>query len=281
MGARVQRAIAVASLMAACVLAPVPHARAERPDKAGAAAAFDQFRRSIWAEPIYAEFELREMPRRGDERVLHGRFWGARNERGPVTRFEVVAGMAGFERHILIQGGPDSGIWTSDGPAGGSPNNDALLSPLVPGVGITPFDLVPMPYLYWLDADFVGVERFRGRQAYIYMLVPPGEFSSRNHGIKAVRAYLDAQYDALEESEIIGADGHVAKTLSILELRKVGSRWIPKDVDVRIEATRDKTRLTLTGVAVGIPIDPSTFDPSRLGTPVAPPAGDSFIRITQ
>jgi hypothetical protein len=92
---------------------------------------------------------------------------------------------------------------------------------------------------------------------------------------------LDTQYDALMQSEIIGANGRVAKTLSLLELRKVGDRWIPRDVDVRNEATRDKTRLSITGVAVGLAIDPSTFDPSRLGDPVAPPPGASITLITQ
>jgi hypothetical protein len=275
-----RRTVAIASLVA-CVAAPGPRARAETPDKAAAAALLEQFRRSVWAETIYAEFDLREMPRRGDERIYHGRFWGARNERGPVTRFEVDGAGGAFSRHILIQGGPDYGLWTSDGPLGGTPAEDALLAPLVPGAQITPFDLLPMPYLYWIDSVFTGVERVRGRQACIYMISPPGDFASGAPGIKAVRAYLDTQYDALEQTEVIGADGRVAKTLSLLELRKVGSRWIPKDVDVRNEATRDKTRLTLTGVAVGIPVDPAAFDPSRLGAPAAPATGDAFIRITQ
>jgi hypothetical protein len=73
----------------------------------------------------------------------------------------------------------------------------------------------------------------------------------------------------------------VAKTLSLLELRKVGDRWIPRDLDVRNESTRDKTRLSVTAVAIGISVDPSTFDPSRLGAAAAPPPGDSITRVTQ
>jgi hypothetical protein len=89
-----------------------------------------------------------------------------------------------------------------------------------------------------------------------------------------VRVYLDTQYDALMQSEISGPAGNVAKTLSLLELRKVGDRWIPKDVDVRNEATRDKTRLSMTAVAVGIPVDPAAFDPQQLGAQLAPPPRD-------
>ena len=231
--------------------------------------------------PTYAEFELREMPRRGDEHIYHGRFWGGRNERGPVTRFEIEASRGGAPHAILLQGGSDGGLWTSDGTGAGTLSPDAVLRPVIPGVEVTPFDLLPMPYLYWLDADFVGVERVRGRQAFVYLLAPPAEFSARNPGIKAVRVYLDGQYEALEQSEIIGSGGPVTKTLSLLELRKVGSQWIPKDVDVRTEGTRDKTRLTLTAVAIGVAPDPSTFDPSLLGTPAARPAAAQVTPVPQ
>ncbi|HEY5078340.1 MAG TPA: hypothetical protein VII43_00780 [Opitutaceae bacterium] len=256
-------------------------ARAEAAGKEEAAALLNRFRNSIWAVPTYAEFELREMPRRGDEHVFRGRFWGGRNERGPVTRFEVGVSRGGPNRTVLLQGGPDGGLWTADGPGAGIPSPDSAMKPVVPGVEITPFDLLPMPYLYWLDADFVGVERVRGRQAYVYLMDPSADFSARNPGIRAVRVYLDGQYEALEQSEIVGTGGPVTKTLSLLELRKVGSQWIPKDVDVRTEGTRDKTRLTLTAVAVGIAIDPATFDPSLLGTPATPPAAAQIVPVPQ
>jgi hypothetical protein len=274
------RKVVLASLLGACVGAAGARARDALPEKADAAGLLDHFRRSVYAEPIYVEFDLREMPRRGDERLFHGRLWGARNERGPITRFEVNAGKGGLERRILVQGGPDAGIWVSDGPGRGYPDGRALLMPLVPGIEMTPFD-VQMPYLYWLDVDRVGEKRIRGRTAFTYLFTPPAEFAATSPGVKSVRAYLDTQYDALMQSEITGADGRVAKTLSLLELTKVGDRWIPRDVDVRNEQTRDKTRLSVTGVAIKVTVDPSTFDPSRLGADAAPPPGKSITRIAQ
>jgi hypothetical protein len=271
-----------ALLSCACLAIPRAGAQApELPDKPAAALLLDHFRRSVWAEPIYAEFDLRQMPRRGAERVFHGRFWGGRNERGPVTRFELDVGKGGFTHHLLVQGGPDGAIWTSDGAGAGAMSEDAVLAPLVPGVEMTPFDVLPMPYLYWLDAELAAVERIRGRPAYAYVFTPSADFSARHPSIRSVRAYLDTQYDALVQSEITGPDGRVSKTLSLLDLRKVGDRWIPKDVDVRNEATRDKTRLSLTAVAIGAPPAPSGFDPGQLGSFLEPPPAGRVQRIAQ
>jgi hypothetical protein len=251
------------------------------PDKPTAAAILEQFRQMVWSEPIYAEFDLRQMPRRGDETVYHGRFWGGRNEQGPVTRLELDVGKGGFTHRFMIQGGRDGSLWTSDGGAPGVANPGAVLSPLAPGLEMTPLDVLPMPYLYWLDANLVGITRIRGRTSYAFDFTPSADFLADHPGVRSVRAYLDTQYDALVQSETSGRDGRIFKTISLLELKKVGDRWIPKDMDVRNEATRDKTRLTLTAVAIGASQDPRVFDPAGLGATVSPPSAKSVIRLNQ
>jgi hypothetical protein len=275
------RILRLTVLLLGAIFGVFPRATAATlPDKASASAILDHFRQSIWAEPVYAEFNLIQMPRRGDERVSRGRFWGARSDRGPVTRIELDVGKGGFTRHVLLQGGADGGIWTSDGPGAGAPAEAALLSPLVPGVEMTPFDILPMPYLYWLDYELVATQRIRGRPAYMFVFSPSADFQVQFPAVKSVRAYLDTQYDALVQSEAIGQAGNLSKTLSLLELRKVGDRWIPKDIDVRNEATRDKTRLTLTAVSVGAMPDPSVFDPAQLGAPAALPPASGIVRVS-
>jgi hypothetical protein len=273
-------AAAVVALIASGLAAGASGAPAPQPDRASAAALLEQFRRSIWAEPVYAEFDLRQMPRRGPERAYRGRFWGARNDQGPATRIELDIGHGGFTHRFLVQGGPFGAVWTSDGAGAGTLSEDAAATPLVPGVEMTPFDVLPMPFLYWLDYKPAGAERIRGRPANIYVFLPSADFTARNPGIRSVRAYLDAQYDALEQSEIIGSTGRVSKTLTLLELRKVGDRWIPKDLDVRNESTRDKTRLSLTAVAVGVQPNAGALDPSQLGLPLAPPPTSHVLRMT-
>ena len=274
------RALCLSCIACALAAASGTHALAAPTEGADAAAALDSFRRSVYAEPVYIEFELREMPRRGDEHVFHGRLWGIRNERGPVARFELNGPKGTIARAILLQGGPDPSIWVSDTHGGGYRDEKVLMMPLVPGADMTPFD-VQMPYLYWLDVDFTGGARIRGRPAYAYVFAPPAEFAAAAPGVKSVKAYLDTQYDALMQAEVTGADGRVAKTLTLLELKKVGDRWIPRDFDVRNEVTRDKTRLSVTGVAIGIAVDPSAFNPARLGVAAGPPADASITRVAQ
>lgn len=274
------RSLTLACACGAFIGLALPPARAQVPDRAAALASLDHFRRSIYAEPIYLEFDLREMPRRGAEHLYRGRLWGARNGAGPVARFELDPGNGAPSHHILVQGGPDSALWVADGAGRAARRENALLAPLVPGVQMTPFDL-QMPYLYWLDAAFAGEERVRGRAANAYVLTPPAEFTADNPGLSSVRVYLDTQYDALMQSEVMSPNGRVAKTLSLLELRKVGDRWIPRDLDVRDDVTRDKTRLSVTAIAIGIPADPAVFDPASLGGSAAPPAADRITRVTQ
>jgi hypothetical protein len=249
-------------------------------DGAGPAAVLEHFRRSVYAEPLYIEFDLREMPRRGEERLSRGRLWGARNERGPIARLELDGEKGGRARALLVQGGPDPEVWVSGAGGAGARDESALMRPLVPGAEMTPFDL-QMPYLYWLDVEFAGAARMRGRQTDVYVFTPPAEFAATAPGVRSVRAYLDTQYGAFMQAEVAGADGRVAKTLSLLELKKVGERWIPRDLDVRNEVTRNKTRLSVTAVAIGIPVDPGTFDPARLGIAAAPPADARLTRVAQ
>jgi len=274
-GLRLARA--VVSLVCG-LLAPL--ARADTPASAALAnSVLEQFRQSIWAEPVYAEFDLIQMPRRGAETSVRGRFWGARTAAGPVSRVELDLGKGGFTHRFLLQGGAEGGLWTSDGLGPGLPADDKVLTPVVEGSEVTPMELVPMPYLYWLDHELSGSTRIRGRPTYIFKFTPPGDFSAHHAGVASIRAYLDTQYDALVQSEVVGSDGKVSKTLSLLELRKAGDRWLPKDVDVRDEATRDKTRISLTGVAVGLPMDPEGFDPANLGKPMAVPSASLVKRL--
>jgi Outer membrane lipoprotein-sorting protein len=271
----VRRALAAFGALTAACLAlgqgytPVPDlGQVGLPDQAAGQALLEKFRQSINAEPVYLEFELHALPRRGDEVVFKGRLWGGRNDRGPITRI-ALTGVDGRERSFLVQGGGQGGIWRSEGGTEAVPEPSDFLQPLVPGVETTAFDL-QMPFLYWPEPKLVGVNRIRGRPAYCFVFQPPADVAARYSGLSGVRAYLDAEYPAPVQFEILGTDGKVEKTWSLLDLKRIGGKWIVKEVDVRNEATRDKTRFLVTGAALGVKLAASLFEPARLAE--APPA---------
>jgi len=250
--------------------APVPdYSQVGLPDAAAGRALLARWR-SMNGEAIYLEFDLHALPRRGDERVFRGRLWSGRNDRGPITRI-ALTGADGRERHFLVQSGPDARVWRSDEKSGAKPDSPGLMDPLIPGTEITGFDL-QMPFFYWPEPKLLSMSRIRGRPSYVFLFHPPAEFAARYPELAAVRAYLDAEYDAPVQFELIGPDGQVAKTWSLLDLKRVEGKWMVKEVDVRNEATRDKTRFIATGVVFGIHPSAALFDPIRLATLPSPSA---------
>jgi hypothetical protein len=251
------------------------YAQGGLPDPAGADAFLERFRRSASAEPTYLEFDLHALPRRGEEQVFPGKLWTARDPQGPVFRI-VLTDAAGARHPILVQSGPAPAVWTAGATGVSSVGVGALFQPLVPGAGMTAFDL-QMPFFYWPDAKLVKVTRVRGRPAYLFIFRPPADFAQAHPDLAGVRAYLDTEYAAPVQTELFGPNGRSTKTLSLVDLKKVGERWIPKDIDVRDEATRDKTRFTVTGFATGDYLARGIFSPDRLTEDVPP--GERYVKI--
>jgi hypothetical protein len=174
----------------------------------------------------------------------------------------------------LIQGGDSPRAWRQDSDGVVAPMD--LFAPLADGSNLTAFDL-QMPFLGWPDSRLTGITRMLGRPAYAFEFDPPAAFSADHPTIGSVRAYLDAEYGAPVETQIVGRDGQALKTLSLVDLKKVAGAWIVRDADVRDEATRDKTRFTVTAAALGLELPPSLFDPARTPGPIEAPA--SIVRF--
>jgi hypothetical protein len=271
--------LAVVSSAPAQGYRPAPgYAQVGLPDAAAARAILDRFRGALNSASAYLEFELHALPRRGDERVYHGRLWTGRNERGPIARIELT-GADGRPHRLLVQGGAQAAVWADAGTGVAAAEPSALMAPLLPGVETSAFD-VEMPFLYWADARLVSVERVRGRPAYAFLFTPAADFAAAHPEVASVRAFLDAEFDAPVQFEILGRNGRAAQTWSLLNLKKAGDRWIPQEIDVRNEATRDKTRFIATGVAPGWSSDPAIFEPAHLTDAVPPPPAAQIIGLS-
>jgi hypothetical protein len=178
-----------------------------------------------------------------------------------------------------VQNGPQPAIWSWQAGAAGT-RRLGLAEQFAPlaQTDLTPFDL-QMPFLFWSDFTFEGVARLRGRPAHRFLFLPPAEVAAANPALTGVRVSLDSQFHALVETELIGEGGRVLKSVSLLELKKTQEQWIMKTIDLRDEATRNKTRFTFTGAALGLSLAPALFEPGALADNVQPPAAERVVRF--
>jgi hypothetical protein len=249
------------------------------PDQAEGRRVLEEFRAKGIAGDCFLEIELHVLPRRGEERVRPGQFWGTRTGQGPLSRVAIVTDAAQkTELHLLVQNGPAPAVWScEDAGAGQLLDVAALFSP-VAGTNLTAFDL-QMPFLYWPDFAYQGLTRLRGRPTHLFLLRPPAGFAEKYPALAGVRVYLDTQFTALVQAELIDARGQVLKTISLLELKRIGKQWIPKSFEVRDETTRDKTRLVVKGAALDLTLPREMFTPEQLGHAVVPPDAQLIVPV--
>jgi hypothetical protein len=233
------------------------------------------------AGDYYLSFELRVMPRRGDEHSYAGGMWGSRNANGAISR--VTLGSGAEERRLLVQNGPQAAVWTSQGTPGGAEvamlGVSALFTPVADG-DLTAFDL-QMPYLYWTDFVYEGIARVRSRPAYQFLLYPPADFLAKYPALTGVRLYLDTQFRQPVQSEQIGDGGKLLKSMILQELKKIGEQWIPKTIDLRDEVTRNRTRFGVTGAALNQNFPAGLFAPAALAGAAPAPAAGTVIPVEQ
>jgi len=255
---------------------PLPdYVQLGRPDQEVGRKVLSEFRESGAGGSYYLEFQLRVLPRRGKERLVYGRLWESRIDGDSVRRIELRSGAAddaSVSLRLLVRGGTNPAMWrwTPDIPSVVDvlPGN-ALFDP-IGGTDLTAFDL-QMPFLFWTDFEFEGVRKVRGRPAHAFLFYPPVDYAAWQPMLSGVRVYLDSQYNALVQVEQIVDLGKVAKSMSVLDLKKIDDQWIVKNIDVRDEASRNKTRFGVTGAALNEAFAGALFSPGELPTAVGPP----------
>jgi len=269
-------ALALASLVSGLAAAPArpePHYLGGQPDQEEGRRALEEFHRLGIAGTYWLEFELRVMPRHGDERVLHGHLLGQQQAAGPVSFLSV-----GNQRW-LIASGPQPATWTlSERDTGARQLTGAETLQPIAGTDLTPFDL-QMPFLYWNDFVFEGIAKIRGRPAHSFILYPPAEFAAANPNVAAVRVALDTQFHALVQAALLDAKGETLKSITVLDLKKVGEQWLVKEIDVRNHLTRDKTRFSVTAAALNLDLPAAQFAPEALRTEPQLPATAKIERL--
>lgn len=278
---------ALASFPAHAAARPAPKFLGGKPDQTEGAQVLAAFRNVGIHGAYWLKFELRVMPRKGDERVLNGEMFGTQGADGPLTRLAVddPAKTGGGHRQLyLLHGGARPAAWTCDaGEHGATPHalrtDDWLQS--VQGTDLTLFDL-QMPFLRWTDFVYEGVANVRGRPAHAFLLYPPESFvaaTARETAPSAVRVFLDTQFSALTQAEWLDADGKPLKTVTVLDLKKIGEQWLVKSIDLRNHQTRAKTRFAVTAAALDLALSAEAFEPDGLSRPAPAVPAEKIERL--
>ncbi len=264
---------------AAAPAGPRPElAQVGKPTPEEAARLIEQFRGSGIPGDHYLEFELRQIPRRGEGPTFQGRWWGSRNDQGAVTRIELTDTQGGPQR-LLLQNGEQAQVWRLQDGRPVEVGVAQLMAPLLPGVEISAFDL-QMPYLYWPGATVEKITRVLGRPAHAFIFPAPQPFQAQFAGIGSARAYFDAQFNVPMQTEVLDRGGKVTRTLVLLSLQTVNKQTLPKAADYRNEITRDKTRLLITGVALNLELPDGLFRAANLSQPATPPPTEKIVRVS-
>ena len=245
---------------------PPNYVQAGKADQAEGARMLAEFRSLGIAGDFALDFDLRVMPRRGPERTVSGRMFGAREAGFDVTLVRFSGDVQ--PKALLFRKGPGGGVWSHDGSAAEPHKLDEteMFAPIT-GTDLTAFDLT-MPFLDWSDIVYEGVTNLRGRPAQRFIAYPPEAVVSAHPELSGVRFHLDAQFNALVQAELIGESGEPVKTITVLELKRTRDQWVVKTIDVRNDKTRDKTRFRVTAAALGISHPRAIFQPAHL--PIAP-----------
>lgn len=255
---------------------PEPKYLGGKPDQAEGAQVLAGFRNVGIHGAYWLKFELRVMPRKGDERLLSGEMFGTQGASGPLTRLAVddLGNKGGNHLQLyFFKGGADAEAWEWNyGQRGITPSKmdaDQLLAP-IHETDLTPFDLL-MPFLQWKDFVYEGVANVRGRPAHAFLLYPPAPLrlpaNLSGPAPAAIRVYLDTQFSAMTQAEWVDGDGKPMKSVTVLDLKKVGEQWLVKSIDLRNHQTRAKTRFSVTAAALDLTLPAELFAPGKISEP--------------
>ena len=126
------------------------------------------------------------------------------------------------------------------------------------GTEFTPFDVF-MPFLHWSRFYYEGTTTFRSRKVHVFWMTPPEEYESLESVVSGMRIFIDDQFNAISKAETFGPGKEHLKTLTIVEIKKDSGEWYPRQIDVRNEVTRDKTRFVVKDATMGIELPQRVF----------------------
>lgn len=230
------------------------------------------FRRLGIAGDYRLSFKLEIRPRKDKTRTVSGVLLGTQSEYGPISRIDIALKPSEVTdrgdlvpaevKRLLLQNGifanaliQDS--WSAVGADARLVESASFFEKLA-GSDFTVFDLL-MPFSFWQDFKYEGRTMMRSRPTHVFSLYPPSSDEALRERVSRVRIYLDEEFNALNRVEIYDAAEGLVKTISVVAFKIVDGQGVLSQVDVRNEATRDKTRFRVLDAAIGVEVPDWVF----------------------
>lgn len=219
------------------------------------------FSRSGIAGDYCMEFSIAHRPRRGEETRAFGEIFGSKTPEGfDVTRVRIFTrntpdGAPACAADFILKNDPAAPrvYRVENGKTREVPRAD-WAKPFVDGFIYSPFDLL-MPYKFW-NPKYDGPGRI-GQAVHFFRLEPTGNAQGAGG---AVRLALSREFSSPVQAQVLGADTRPAKTLKLASVKKIGSRWIMREAELRDESTRDKDILRFLSANFSEKIPAPLFD---------------------
>ncbi len=105
-----------------------------------------------------------------------------------------------------------------------------------------------LSFLWWPGGAFAGEERIRGYACHIVEIPAPQremEGMDSAEPYAKVRLWIEKKHAMLLQAEAYDAEGNPVRRLWVRSLRKIGERWMIKDLEVQRHRSPSRTKLTI------------------------------------
>ena len=210
------------------------------------------------------KFFLRHMPRRGEEIFREGAMYGPYLGSGEFRLHFHKTSPNSDSQFFLFNNGNQPKFWHKENRNVQVRSISLIdsLKPLVEGMNQTAFDLL-MPFVFW-DGEYENSGKVAGRPAHIFSFQCPSWITEKEPDWQNITLALDDAYDAPLRVEVFGRSQVAERTLILRSFKKLGDRWIVKEIDCRLRRDRSVTRMKITSAALGLDINRSFFLPGSL-----------------
>jgi len=103
-------------------------------------------------------------------------------------------------------------------------------------------------FLRWTNATVTGRQEVRGRRCFVVLVSPASsDCAAAGTGATpyaAVRVWIDEKLHFMLQAQGLDANGREIRTLWVRSVKKMGERWMVKDIEVQSDPSR-RTKLTV------------------------------------